>query len=167
MSATTTAAVSPLPTALAVRELLEGLLGRDIDAVVGSGAVNPAVAPGAAVGVYTDDKMAMKAILLLDQPLAAYGGAALALIPVGQAEAAVEDGTLPENLYENIAEVLNVAASLFNHDDAPHVKLYQAYQPGEALPADVQKWVLAFVRRLDMQMTVTGYGTGRISVLAL
>ncbi len=166
MSATTTA-TSPLPTALAVRELLEGLLGRDIEAVIGTGAVNPAVAPGAAVGVYTDDSMAMRAILLLELPLAAHIGASIALIPVAQAEEAVESGTLPDMLYENTAEVLNVAASLFNLDDAPHVKLYQSYRPGEDVPPDVRKWVLAFVRRLDMELSVAGYGKGHISVLAL
>ncbi len=109
--------------------------------------------PGGVVGVYTDDHMALRALVILSLPLAAYGGAAIGLIPVVQAEVAVDDGVLPENLYENIAEVLNVAVSLFNRDDAPHVKLYQAFQPGEALPGDVAKWVLAFVRRLDMELT--------------
>lgn len=158
---------SPLPNALPTRELLEGLLGRDVDAKVGAGAVNPAVAPGAVVGVYTDDTMAMRAIILCDLPLAAYVGAAIALVPVAQAEAAAEEGVLPANLSENVAEVFNVAASLFNAEGAPHVKLYQVYGPGEALPADVAKWVLAFVRRLDMTMQVAGYGGGRVSILAL
>lgn len=163
----TMTATSPLPTAVAVRELLEGMLGRDVETTIGSGAVNPAQAPGAVVGIYTDDQMSLRALLILDLSLAAHGGAAIALIPVAQAQAAAEEGVLPDALYENIAEVLNVAASLFNADGAPHVKLYQAFRPGEALPADVQKWVLAFVRRLDMTMDVSGYGEGRISILAL
>jgi hypothetical protein len=163
----TMTAGSPLPTALDVRELFEGLLGREVDASLGSGAVNPTAPPGAVVGVYTDDHMALRALVILSLPLAAHGGAAIGLIPVVQAEVAVEDGILPENLYENIAEVLNVAVSLFNRGDAPHVKLYQAFQPGEALPGDVAKWVLAFVRRLDMELSIAGYGKGTISILAL
>lgn len=164
---TTTTAVTPLPSAYAVKEMLEGLLGRDLEAVLGTGAVNPAAEPGALVGVYTDDRMALRALLILDLPLAAHCGASIALIPVGQAHAAAEDGVLPEALYENVAEVLNVAAGLFNADGAAHVKLYQTYRPGEPLPGDVQRWVLAFVRRLDMELGVAGYGKGRISILAL
>jgi hypothetical protein len=163
----TLTAGSPLPAAPSVRELFEGLLGRDIDAVIGTGAVNPNEPPGAVVGVYTDDRMALRAIVLLELSLAAHGGAAIALVPVAQAEGAAEDGVLPDNLYENIAEVLNVAASLFNAPDAPHVKLYQSYRPGEPIPGDVAKWVMAFVRRLDMELSIAGYGKGRISILAL
>ncbi|HMO10410.1 MAG TPA: hypothetical protein PKB06_02640 [Actinotalea sp.] len=163
----TTMTGSPLPTTLAVRELLEGMFGRDVDGKTGSGAVNPAAAPGAMVGVYTDDKLATRAIVIADLPLAAYGGAALALIPVRQAEEAIEAGLLPEALSENFGEVLNVAASWFNVEGAPHVKLYGTFQPGEVLPPDIQKWVLAFVRRLDLELAVAGYGSGRLSILAL
>ncbi|MDO8106092.1 hypothetical protein Q6348_02645 [Isoptericola sp. b441] len=158
---------TPLPSAPAVRELFEGLLGREVEATIGTGAVNPGTAPGAVVGVYTDDRMALRAIVLLELSLAAHAGAAIALIPVVQAEVAADDGVLPDTLYENVAEVLNVAASVFNADDAPHVKLYQSYRPGEQLPADVSKWVLAFVRRVDMELSISGYGKGRVSVLVL
>ncbi|MCV2392759.1 hypothetical protein OEB99_00405 [Actinotalea sp. M2MS4P-6] len=158
---------SPLPSAVDVRELLEGLLGREVEATLGTGAVNPAEAPGAVVGVFTDDKGSLRAILIIDLALAAYAGAAIALLPLPQAEKAVANQALSENLLENIFEVLNVAASLFNHEGAPHVKLFESYKPEETLPADVQKWVLAFVRRLDMELDVSGYGKGRVSVLAL
>ncbi len=160
-------APSPLPTPVEIRELLEGVLGRDIEVVVGAPAVNPAEAPGAVVGVYTDDQKSIRALLLMDLELAAYAGAALALVPVSQAEQAIVNQALPENLYENIAEVLNIAASLFNKEGVPHVKLFQAFQPDEVLPPDAAKWVLAFVRRLDMKLDVNGYGPGRISVLAI
>ncbi len=63
---------SPLPTALDVREMFEGLLGRDVDVTLGTGAVNPTAPPGAVVGVYTDDKMALRALVILDLPLAAH-----------------------------------------------------------------------------------------------
>ncbi len=165
---TTMTAKSPLPTAVMVRELFEGLLGREIDSVIGTGAVNATEEPGAVVGVYTDDRLDLKAIVVLDIALAAHTGASIALIPVVHAEVAADDGILPDNLYENTAEVLNVAASLFNGGpDAPHVKLHQAYRPQDPLPADVAKWIMAFVRRLDMELSIAGYGKGRISVLVI
>lgn len=158
---------SPLPAALEVRELLEGLLGRDVDALVGTDAVEPHTNPGAVVGVYVDDQLQLRAIIAVDQRLAAHLGAAIALMPPTAAKTAIEQELLTPALYDNVAEVLNVAASLFNVGDAPHVRLYEAYAPRETLPPDVAKWVLAYVRRLDMTVDVTGYGKGRISVLAI
>lgn len=158
---------TPLPAALEVRELLEGLLGRDTEAVVGTGAVDPHQHPGAMVGAYVDDTLKLRSIIVVDQPLTAYLGAAIALMPVATAKAAIESELLTPVLYDNSAEILNVAASLFNHDGAPHVRLYEAYAPREVLPADIDKWVLAFVARLDMEVTVAGYGAGRISVLVI
>lgn len=158
---------TPLPAAVEVRELLEGLLGRDVAAVVGTGAVEPHVHPGAVVGAYVDDVLKLRALIVLDLALAAQVGAAIALLPPQGARTAVEQGLLTPALYDNAAEILNVAASLFNADGAPHVRLYEAYAPREMLPPDVAKWVLAYVSRLDMELDVTGYGTGNISVLVI
>lgn len=158
---------TPLPAALEVRELLEGLLGRDVEAVVGTGAVDPHQHPGAVVGAYVDDALQLRALTVMDMPLAAWAGAAIALVPAATAASCVDDGLITPALFENTAEILNVAASLFNHDGCPHLRLYETYAPREALPGDIAKWVLAFVRRLDMELTVSGYGTGRMSVLVL
>ncbi len=158
---------TPLPPALEVRELLEGLLGRDVDATVGTAAVEPHVHPGAVVGVYVDDTLQLRAIVVVDVPLAARIGAAIALMPPQAAATAVEQELLTPTLYDNTSEVLNVAASLFNVEGAPHVRLYEAYAPRETLPPDIARWVLAYVRRLDMTVDVRGYGEGNLSVLAL
>ncbi len=158
---------SPLPAALEVRELIEGLLGRDVDVTVGARAVDPIEPGGAVVGVYVDNMLKLRALVIIDLALAAHAGAAIALVPVRAAHAAVESGLLTPALYENSAEILNIAASLFNHGSAPHVRLYEAYAPREVLPPDVAQWVLAYVRRLDLEISITGYESGRMSVLAL
>ncbi len=158
---------TPLPAALEVRELLEGLLGRDVDGTVGTGTINPREDPGAVVGVYVDDMLQLKALIVMEMSLASYAGAAIALIPAATATQAVENGLITPMLFDNTAEILNVAASLFNHDGAPHLRLYETYAPRETLPADVDKWVLAYVQRLDMELDVKGYGAGRISVLVI
>ena len=160
-------AAAPLPDAVEVRELVEGLLGREVELNLGAAPVDPAGPGGAVVGIYVDDQLALRSLIVVDLPFAAHAGAAIALMPVGAARACIEDDRLTPALYDNAAEILNVAASLFNHEGAPHVRLYEAYAPRETLPADVAKWVLAYVRRLDVDVDISGYGSGRVSVLAL
>lgn len=158
---------TPLPAALEVRELLEGLLGRNVSAIIGTGMVDPGQHPGAVVGVYVDDMLKLRALIVMDLPLACHVGAAIALLPAATAREAADQGLMTPALYDNTAEILNVAASLFNNANAPHVRLYEAHAPRETLPADVAKWVTAYVRRLDMELEVEGYGSGRISVAVI
>jgi hypothetical protein len=158
---------TPLPAAQEVRELLEGLLGRDVDAVVGVDPAQPHQHPGAMVGVYVNDQLKLSALVVVDMPLSAWVGAAIALVPAATARQCVETELLTPALFDNTAEILNVAASLFNADGAPHLRLYETYAPREVLPGDVQKWVMAYVRRLDVRLDVSGYGAGTMSVLVL
>lgn len=156
---------TPLPNAMQVRDLLEGMLGRDVDVTVGGTHVDPSGAPGAMVAVYTDDSLKLRALSVLDLPLAAYVGAAIALVPPGGAQAAVEDGELPGSIADNVAEVLNVTASLFNADGAPHLRLYSTYAPGDPIPADVAQTATGYLPRIDLDVTVKGYGAGQLSVV--
>jgi hypothetical protein len=166
MSAATTTG-TPLPTAKDVRDLLEGLLGRDVEVTTGGAMVNPGAAGGALVGVYVDARLGLRALVVADLPLAARAGAAIALMPPGGAEVAIEEEQLSPALLENAYEILNITASLFNVDGAPHVRLDRCHAPGEALPGDVAGHVLAYVPRLDLDVVIKGYGAGRLSVLAV
>ncbi|QTE31275.1 hypothetical protein J4E96_02385 [Pengzhenrongella sicca] len=150
-----------------VRDLLEGMLGRDVDIETGGAMVNPAADDGAMVGIFVDKRLKLAAMVVLDLPLAAYIGASIALVPVGGAEFAIEEGALTQALFDNCAEILNVSASLFNAEGAPHLKLDRCYAPGDPLPSDVAKWVLAYVRRIDLGVAIKGYGTGKLSLLVL
>lgn len=156
---------NPLPAALDVRELLENLLGRDVEVLTGASMVDPIAPGGAMVGSYVDKGLNLKAIVALDLGAAARCGAAIALIPARTADDSVESEMLPPSLSENAGEVLNIMASLFNAEGAPHVKLDAYYVPGERLPADIAGWVMAYVQRIDLQINVAGYGLGKISAL--
>jgi hypothetical protein len=156
---------TPLPNAKEVRELVEGLVGRDVNVTTGGAMVDPA--GGALTGVYVDRRLALVALVLLDVPLAAHIGAALGLVPARTATEAAELGALTPALSENAGEVLNVMASLFNAEGAPHVRLDRIYEPGDPLPADVATWVPAYVRRTDLDMEVAGYGAGGFSLLVV
>ena len=160
-------AATPLPSAKEVRELIEGLVGRDIAVTTGGAMIDPTADDGALLGVYVDNRLALTALVILDLPLAAYLGAALGLVPVRIANVAVEEGMLPEALTENAGEILNVMASLFNAEGVPHVKLDRLYEPRSPIPADVARWILAYVRRTDLDMEVAGYGAGKFSLLVI
>lgn len=158
-------AETPLPNAKQVREMYEGLVGREIVVETGGKMIDPA--EGALVGVYVDRFYNLVALTLLDVPLAAHLGAALGLMPARLSAEAAELEALSSTLTENASEVLNVTAALLNDEHAPHARLDRVYQPGEPLPNDIGQWVLAYVRRTDLTMEVTGYGKGSFSLLVI
>jgi hypothetical protein len=149
---------STLPSAMAVRVLLERLLGRDIDTT----ACPPPSSRTAVLGLYVCDRGRMTTVLTLDLPLAAYLGSSLALLPPRTAEAAIADGELAPDLLENVGEVLNVLASVLNEHSDTHQRLYAAY-PGPAAPADAAAHSKALGNRLDLAISVQGYGDGTLS----
>lgn len=139
--------------------------GKDVEV----GPVHPVV-PGrdpALVAVYVTDKLGTGAAVACDLPLAAYAGAALGLVPLPQAEEAIASGLLPDDLAENVNEVVNVLASVFNEGEAPHLKLYRVHAVGETLPPDVAASLGYVVRRLDLRVDVAGYGAGRLSSVSI
>ncbi len=156
-----------LPTNLAVRELFEGLLGRDVDLQNGR-RVDMDATPGPCTAVYVDDKDDLSSVVVMDFPLTAKVGAALGLVPAGGAEAAIEDKSLPASLQENTNELLNVLAGTLNDFTDVHQRLYKVHGPGEPLPADVAPWTITVTGRQDLNVAVKGYGAaGGLSIISV
>jgi hypothetical protein len=158
-----TQVTTDLPTPKALRDLLEELLGRDI--TVGDG--KPAAAADlqkAAVAIYIDDAKQIVGVCGMDLPLAAWCGAAIGLVPKGGAEDCVQDGELTKMIGENVREVCNIMAALLNSEKSPHVRLEKesCYLPGEQPPKEAQTRLIALGARLDLVVTVAGYGAGRL-----
>jgi hypothetical protein len=154
---------SVLPGSLAVRNLLEDLLGRDVNVSPG----DPLTAddlPTATVAIYTDSSQQIYGVLGMQLSLAANVGAALGLLPAGAAEDSIDEKQLFPNLAENVFELCNVLTSLLNREGAPHVKLYQVIYPGMSLPNDARAHLLALGRRLDLVIEVSRYGKGKFSM---
>ncbi len=157
---------TPLPPLKELRDLLTMLVGRDCEVALAEESVTPATEPGVVVGVYVTQFLRGHALMALDTTLAASLGGAIALIPAQTALASVGPGPLPESLLENVSEVLNVASSLFNVGDAPHLRLDSVHDSGSApLPGDIASWLRSYGPRLDVQVDVSGYGTGLMSVV--
>lgn len=155
-----------LPDPKAVRDLLLDLLGRNVDVAV-SDPYAPKPSEPATLAVYVDDSLRTMAVIALDLDISAHAAAAIGLVPVGGSEAAIEDGELSPLLQDNLAEVLNICASLLNAPGHPHVKLHAAYPPGAAVPGDVHGYAAVLGHRLDLAVDITGYGRGRWSIVCL
>jgi hypothetical protein len=151
-----------LPAAKDVRDMLAGLLGKPVGVSPGA-PVTPTPQHPVSVAVYVDPGMAINALCVMDLAASAYTGGALALLPPGGCQDAVEeDGELTAMQVEALHEVVNVLSALLNTPGAPHSKLYKLYAPGEDLPGDVAG-MLANFNRTDLALEVPGYGKGALS----
>ncbi len=159
-------ALVPVPHPKQVRDLFLGLTGKEVE-VSPSHPVLAGREP-AAVAVYVTDKLATGAVVAWNLDLAAYAGGALGLVPLPQTEQARNDGQLTAELSDNVYEVLNIFASVFNEvSGAPHLRLHAVHGVGDRLPTDVGSMLGYVVRRLDLQVTIPGYGGGRLSVVSI
>ena len=152
------------PTAKDVRELLSGLVGREVSVQAGAEVLSVDTPGGLLVGTYVDRLGTLRAVAVTNLPAAACLGTSIALMPPGRAAEAVGTNVLDSDLAENTAEVLNVMASLFNVDEAMHLRLDKWYEPGVLLPPAVAPWVTAWIDRLNLTIDVKGYGTGYLSI---
>ena len=86
-------------------------------------------------------------------------------MPVGGAQGAVDAGALTDTLAENLYEVLNIAASMFNEPGAEHLRLHEVHPAGVPLPPVVRAQALTLGRREDVTLDIAGYGRGQLSVV--
>ncbi|MCL2541335.1 MAG: hypothetical protein FWE71_02610 [Nocardioidaceae bacterium] len=152
----------PLPKQL--RDLLGDLLDREVT-LTPAGPYAPGPTTPASVAVYVDDSLRVSAAIVCDLALSSYAGAALGLVPPGGAEAAIEEGALNDTFRENLYEVLNIAASVFNTAGADHLRLYELHPAGPPLPPQIRLHALTLGRREDLAVDVAGYGSGLLSVV--
>lgn len=152
-----------LPHRKQIKDLFEGLLGRDV--AIGDGTPVTFDAPRPVVAVYVDDTHRLSSVVVMDLALAAYAGAALALVPKGGAADAVEESRLPPNLFENSAEILNVLAASLGESSGVHQRLSTTYAPSDAVPPQVQACGAALGAREDVTVDIAGYGQGSLSVV--
>jgi len=153
---------SPLPSRAAVRSLIEDLVGRRVD--INDSDPLPRKATNV-VAVYVDDRTSMMAVVVVDLACAARLGGALGLLPSAGVDDAIDEKDFYDLLRDNCYEVLNVLAAVFNVAGAPHVRLYEMYGPDDALPGDVAGLAYAVGGRMDVVLSISGYGEGHLSVV--
>jgi hypothetical protein len=154
-------AAYPMPIQEGVRSLLSDLLGRGIDV---QRARRPDYEPDEIVVVadYVNDSGDVATAIVVDHEFACLAGAALAMMPPTAALDNIRRAVLPDNVLENIHEVLNVAAQLMQMTGSPHVRLRTVtVLPGE-LPVDTDALVSRPTSRRDFVADIEGYGKGRM-----
>jgi len=159
----TTIESSPIPSRHAVRSLIEGLVGRDVE-LKDSDPVSPKVTN--LVAAYVTDKLQVSVVIVVDLECAARLGGALGMLPRGGVDDAIDEKDLSGLLRDNAYEVLNVLAAVFNVEEAPHVRLYELYGPNGQVPSDVLALSQVMGARMDLLLEVAGYGAGRLSIIA-
>ncbi|MGY1744735.1 hypothetical protein [Blastococcus sp. SYSU D00695] len=153
-----------LPALKDVKDMLSGLVGKPV-AVAPGAPVTPTERSPVSVAVYVDPQMNVNALCVMDLALSAYTGGALALLPPGGCQDAVEeDRELTPMLTEALHEVVNVVSALFNVPGAPHSKLHKLFAPGDDVDGDIAGMLAAF-NRLDVAVEVPGYGKGNLSLV--
>ena len=153
-----------LPAAKDLKDLLSGLLGKNVGVLPGA-PVTPTPTDPVAVAVFVSPILSINAICVMDLGAAAYTAGALALLPAGGCQDAVEeDRELSPLLVEALHEVVNVLSAVFNTPGSPHSRLDTLYAPGVDLPGDVVGLLPSF-NRLDVAIEVPGYGKGGISLV--
>jgi hypothetical protein len=153
---------SPLPNRHAVRTTIEDLVGRDVDLTDG---VPVASKSTNIVAVYVTDRLFTTALAVCDLECGARIGGALGMVPKGAVDDAISARDLPQNVWDNCYEVLNVLSAVFNVANAPHVRLYQMYGPGDLVPGDVAGLAALAGSRMDVKLSIAGYGVGQLSII--
>jgi hypothetical protein len=158
----TTMTTSPLPSRHAVRSLLEGLVGRDVGI---KDANTVPTKPTNVIAAYVNDKLTVSAVIVVNLEGAARLGGALAMLPKVGVDDAIAEGDLHAALRDNCYEVLNVLAAVFNAPNAPHVRLYEMVGPTTAIPPDIAALSATVGNRMDLEIEVSGYGMGLLSLV--
>ncbi len=158
----------PLPIQEVLKDFFVDLLGKGAAASKGRELkLKPDGEAKYVVAVYEDKYDRVGALCISELMMAAVGGAALVLAAptiLPEVEAAQQ---LPANLLDNYREVVNILASVLNTPSTPHLRLTSIHTwPDEDLPAEAWGVIETPGNRRDFEITVDGYGGGRLSILA-
>lgn len=150
------------PTQKSISDLVSTLVGKSVTAKP-----CPPLAPGAAplmAGVYVDDTNKPVGLFLCDLTLGCSVGAALSMVPPAAVAEAVKTGNVPPNLLDNTREVINIAANLIASACERHVRLRDV-AIGKVLPADATALLAKPLLRIDAELAIPGYGTGKLALV--
>ena len=156
-----------LPPPKLFKDVLDGLLGKDVTLMQRSRKLSSVDAVGGAIALYVDDNNRNRALIGWNVAAAANAGCAFGLMPAKTAESVVRDKFLPADIVDCVSEMSNVLSSALEKGDNPHVKLQQVYSPAAMAPNEIAKLMYEHFERMDFEMDVPGYGTGLFSVVVI
>lgn len=151
-----------IPTADEFASQLSTLIGRDVSAVEPDEKPVHNATSQSAIYLTRDDRLAL--IARLDLAIAAHLGAALCMMPLPSSEEAIGKNKLDGDLLDAYGEVVNIMASLFCAEGAPHVRLSSVNECDPDLEDQFMQTLTTPETRMDLQVDIDGYGPGIISI---
>ncbi|MDN5881754.1 MAG: hypothetical protein L0H37_05205, partial [Nitrosospira sp.] len=152
-----------LPPANAIARMLSELTGREVTAKAAS---TKLMASGMqAVGTYFGECESLRVVVCCDLAVGGSLGAALVMVPAARVDDCLQEKCLDETLTENLYEVFNILAAVFPQNGSPRVIL-RGLHCGAAIPGEVKAVLANPLGRLDLEIDVAGYRSGRLSILA-
>ena len=151
-----------LPPAQAVARMLGDLVGRAVQAKVVP--ANPVASGTQIVAAYVGECQSLQVVICCDLALGGSLGAALMMVPVVRVNECIKEKCLDETLTGNLYEVFNVLAAVFPQNGAPRV-IFRGLHCGADIPAEVRTALANSRGRLDLEINVAGYLSGRLAIL--
>ena len=153
-----------LPIQEAIRDLVGDLLGKPVG-------VDKSTTPipedeVRAVVAYRDDEGDLMAVFNADRDLVALLGGTLVMMPAPGVAELMKLDPVPENIYENFYEVTNIMTSLINRPNYPHLRQVERLDDPAKATGDIRQILDAPVKRRSFLVTVVGFGSGRLTMMA-
>jgi len=156
----------PVPLPETVANVMTDLLGKEVSVTFGKPLALKPKSP-ISFSFFRDDKGFPSTVIICDLAFAAHTGAALAMMPPEQSSAVMRRLELPDSLYDNFKEVVNiVGGTLFNEEDTPHLVLREVFVCPDKLDFELRPLLLEPINGLFLDVTIEDYGTGKLTMLA-
>ncbi len=156
----------PIPMPETVASVLSDLLGKEVTVNLGKPF---ALRPGSPIifSLFRDDTERAATVMTCDLLLAAFTAAALALLPSGVEQEVMRIRKLPDDLFENFREVVNiVGGTLFNSPTTPHLVLADVLTSPASLPMELKPLLTNPANWLFIDLKIEDYGDGKMALLA-
>lgn len=152
-----------LPPALTLTNLITDLVGQRVTSKASAAARPDPKKQFAAT--YRNEGGDLVAVAVCDVPVGASLAAALTMVPANRVDDCVKDGRVDTVLRENLHEVFNVLSAAFPMCGAPRVVLRELRCQEDA-PAEIGAVLAKPSSRLDLELSVSGYRSGKFALLA-
>jgi hypothetical protein len=114
---------------------------------------------------FVSDEETVGALCLVDHRAAISLGSALVGVAPEAAQQAIDGYKLDDEAIENVREVINVLAQLFNSDFTPHVRFHELHrQPGK-LPDGAHELRRKPLASRHYKVSVDKYSAGLVSIM--
>ena len=114
---------------------------------------------------FNDDLGTCRFAVVCELSLANSLGASLTMIPPGGAEDATEAGEVPENIAENLHEVMNICSSIFANQCNERIVLDQVALPGSPQADELAEKIDNGECLLQVDYNLGRYQSGKMSLL--